>query len=270
MKSYGRWRKCGNFSDDAIGDQKNMKRRGFTLMELLMVIAIIAILAALLLPVLSRAKEKASRTICLNNQKQLDLAWQLYADESGGILVSNGVDFNAAGTVESSSNSWVTGNAGLDTDTTTLTDGLIYPYVKSIQCYRCPWDASLVLGTTTPILRTYSLSCFMAGPQWDEDQFGVQPLYKANQIISPTKSLTFIDEEDSTIDDGHFLYLATGNEWQNIPAWRHQNGDTLAFADGHVECWKWHSTLPMPYSTASNPAALQDLTHLQQTAPGAN
>jgi prepilin-type N-terminal cleavage/methylation domain-containing protein len=115
-----------------------MKRRGFTLIELLVVIAIIAILAALLLPVLSRAKEKASRTICLNNQKQLDLAWQMYADESGGILASNGVDYNDAGAVESSSNSWVTGNAGLDTNTTTITDGLIYPYVKNIRCYRCP------------------------------------------------------------------------------------------------------------------------------------
>ncbi len=250
-----------------------MKRRGFTLIELLVVIAIIAIiaiLAALLLPVLSRAKEKANRTICLNNQKQLDLAWQIYADESGGILVSNGVDLNAAAAVESPSNSWVTGNAGLDTNTTTITDGLLYPYVKNIQCYRCPWDTSLILGTTIPILRTYSLSCFMGGPQADTDAFGVKPLRQTSQIINPAKSLTFIDEDDSTIDDGHFLYSATGNAWLNIPAWRHQNGDALAFADGHVEYWKWWSTLPTPYSIANNPAALQDLAQLQQTAPDGN
>jgi len=247
-----------------------MNRRGFTLIELLVVIAIIAILAALLLPVLSRAKEKASRTICLNNQKQLDLAWQMYADEAHGTLALNVVDANAAGAVESTSNSRVTGNAGLDTNTTTITDGSIYPYVKNIQCYRCPLDTSLVLGTTVLILRTYSLSCFMSGPQGDLDTYGVQPLYKTSQITNPSKALTFIDEDDSTIDDGHFLYPITGNQWYNIPAWRHQNGDTMAFADDHVEYWKWRSTLPSPYSTAGNPASLQDLTQLEQTAAEGN
>jgi len=247
-----------------------MKRHGFTLIELLVVIVIIAILAALLLPVLSRSKENASRTSCLNNERQLDLAWQMYADESGGILASNAVDFTAAGVVESSVNSWVTGNAGLDTNTATITDGSIYPYVKNIQCYRCPLDTSLVLGTAIPILRTYSLSCFMGGPQRDTDKWGIKPLHQTSQIISPSKSLTFIDEDDLSIDDGHFLYLATGNEWRNVPAWRHENGDTLAFADGHMEYWKWLGTLPTPYSTASDPAALQDLTRLEQTAPDGN
>ncbi len=240
------------------------------MIELLVVIAIIAILAALLLPVLSQAKEKARRTRCLNNQKQLDLAWQMYADESGGVLASNGVDFKAAGAVESPSNSWVTGNSGLDTNTTTITDGSIYPYVKSLQCYRCPMDISPVLGTTVLILRTYSLSCFMGGPQDDGDKFGIKPLHRTSQIINPCKSLTFIDEDDSTIDDGHFLYTTTSNEWLNVPAWRHQNGNTLAFADGHVEYWKWRGILPISGSTASTPEAIQDLMRLQQTAPDGN
>ena len=68
-------------------------RRGFTLIELLVVIAIIAILAALLLPALSLGKENARRTVCLNNQKQLDLAWQMYADEHKGQMALNDWDF---------------------------------------------------------------------------------------------------------------------------------------------------------------------------------
>jgi prepilin-type N-terminal cleavage/methylation domain-containing protein len=247
-------------------------RGGFTLVELLVVIAIIAILAALLLPVLSRATEKANRTICLSNQKQLDTAWQIYANDFGGILVSNDWDYRASGAVESPSNSWVTGNAGLDADPATITSGLIYPYVKSVQVYRCPADRSLALATSVPTLRSYSLSCYLGGPQEDSDDFGVVPVDKTIQIQKASATLTFLEEDISTIDDGHFLYSATVNAWYNVPAWRHQHGDVLAFADGHAEYWKWRSELPISTylenpAQITDPATLADIARLQQTAP---
>ena len=83
---------------------KNMKSRGrgdakaggFTLIELLVVIAIIAILAAMLLPALAAAKKKAQSASCLNNYKQLTLAWIMYANDNNENMAYNG-DRNATG-----------------------------------------------------------------------------------------------------------------------------------------------------------------------------
>jgi len=246
--------------------------RAFTLIELLVVIAIIAILAALFLPALVRAKEHGSRTACLNNQKQLDLAWQMYADESGGRLALNGWSFRGSGVPESPTNSWVTGNASLDSDPATITSGTIYPDVKNIQSYRCPADVSTVLGTTVPVLRSYSLSCYLGGPSEDADQFGVNPVYRTSQILKPSTTFTFLEEDISTIDDGHFLFSTAVSKWFNLPSWRHDHGDTLAFADGHLEYWRWRSNLPSgTYFTTgayeTDPSALEDIGRLQLAAP---
>jgi prepilin-type N-terminal cleavage/methylation domain-containing protein len=247
----------------------NAKNRAFTLIEMLVVIAIIAIIAAILLPVLAQGKEKAQRMHCLNNEKQLDVGWQLYADEDNGILASNDVDFRSASVPESAPGSWVVGNASLDTNQTDITSGTIFSYIKIIACYHCPVDQSFVLGTTSPTLRSYSLSCFMGGGPEDTDVYNIKPVHRLTQITKPATSLTFIDEDISTIDDGHFLYSDTVDAWYNLPAWRHAHGDTLAFADGHQEYWKWRSALPTTGyyggQTVTDPATLQDIHRLQQT-----
>ena len=242
---------------------------GFNLMELLVVIAIIAILAALLFPALSKAKERAQRPICLNNQKQLDLAWQMYASDASDQMVINEVD--TSGSVpRSTTNSWVAGNCVVDVDPATITVGTLYAFVKTLQTYRCPMDGSVIDGTSTLRLRSYSLSCYLNGQDEATDFWGITPLHKTSQIQHPSSTLTFLDEDVSTIDDGHFLYAPAGDTWLNIPSWRHNQGDTLAFADGHVDYWKWLGEFPSDKNATDDLVALQDLTRMQQTVPAAN
>jgi prepilin-type N-terminal cleavage/methylation domain-containing protein len=97
------------------------KWRAFTLLELLVVITIIAILAALLLPVLATAKKHATAISCLNNLKELTLAAHLYAGDNADVIIPNGIGGKPA---------WVEGNMQGLTGATNLPDitsGLLYP-----------------------------------------------------------------------------------------------------------------------------------------------
>ena len=231
---------------------------GFTLIELLVVIAIIAILAALLLPALSRAKEKALRIACLNNLRQLQICWHMYAEDNNGSLPEN------AGLP----GSWVWGNAKLDTTTSNIQAGVIYPYSTSVAIYHCPADRSTVAGSSQLRLRSFAMCVWVCG-----DDVSAQPsLRKLSDFVRPGPSRTFVlaDEHEGSIDNGSLFVFPYGKwVWVNWPGTRHNQGGTLSFGDGHVEWWKWRDGAlrfngSYYYTTT---AGDRDLQRLQQALP---
>lgn len=253
-------------------------RRAFTLIELLVVIAIIGILAALLLPVLSRAKLKAQQTTCLNNQKQLQTGWMVYIDDHENTMPLNDNRKTSLSPNTSTTNSWVSGDASVSADLSYIEAGTIYSYVGSPFVYHCPSDNSLVTSSNVLRTRSYSLDYYLNG--------SLDPLYlsyvppevvttdvvKYTGISRPSLTFAFLDENANTIEDGvYLLYRDPDETWQNAPSDRHSQGMNLSFTDGHVEYWRWRypkQMLELAEGVANNDD-LQDLRRLQAALPNA-
>ncbi len=229
-----------------------------------MVIAIIAILAGMLLPALSKAKAKGQAAVCASNHKQIQLAWNLYYDDFDSRLVIN----TNWPPITETNLTWCTG--WMKTGGNHQPDSVINPdyYTKAIlgryfsgngKLLKCPADKYVDTALAAPVagqpyVRSIVMNVYMNGGS----AFGSAILgsvgpglvfRRASDIRKPTDNFVFIHEDPTSIDDGMITSTidapgSAGNlSFNNRPAAIHAKSSTMSFADGHVENHRWDQTI---------------------------
>jgi len=247
---------------------------GFTIVELLVVIAIIAILAALLLPTLSKAKLKAQGVQCMNNHRQLCLAWRMYTDDNNDQLLYASGDWPYT---THDPDVWVSGWMNFDPNNRSNWDvaqdieqSPLWPYCgHSAGLWKCPADYSFVVvdGEVKPRVRSMSMNFWLGGFKGvDEGLSGDSGAFtrgggswriylNLREMINPGPSeiFVFLDMREDSIDIGNFAPNMQGWPDQSdlygfydLPGYYHHLACGFSFADGHSELHRWRDNRTMP------------------------
>lgn len=208
---------------------------GFTLIELLVVIGIIAVLAAIIFPVLSRAREKARQTTCLSNLKQLGAAMQMYAVDWDGC-------FPAADPFEARFRfNW----AGIEWSgwMCIIEEGSLFQYVKNRDVYLCPSDRGIAAPMITKDVGGDPIRDNTVYPISYSMNFAVSYRCADTFAASPSRIGLLVHEDRQTIDDGTFYGPLVGNKGR--PSRTHNGGTCVLYCDMHA---KWEQYDPLVQS----------------------
>lgn len=256
-----------------------------------MVIGIIALLAGLLLGTIVKAKGRAQQTSCMNNNRQLYLAWNMYAQENRRLVNNFGRIEMQAEYQQRRFNNWVNGMMDWTTDEQNtnpayLYSGLLNQYAAAAKIYRCPADNFLsalqrTLGWSGRT-RSYSMNGFL-GPfirnGVDLAARGTNPFspelrqfLSLSAIPDPSSIYIFQEEQADSVNDAYFWMDNAG--WADIPGAYHGSGSDFSYADGHCGIHRWLSPLTrirVVYQAErrwhpTDPAGLEDLKWLKSHA----
>ncbi|OFX17600.1 MAG: hypothetical protein A2Z18_10270, partial [Armatimonadetes bacterium RBG_16_58_9] len=242
LSMYGRsFQRCATISGKVSrlpspirASSNSAQAAAFTLVELLVVMAVIAILAAILFPAFVAAKEQSAATTCVGNLKQLSTAFRMYTDDNSGSLPSPRKSYWP--------DSWA--GAGSPGGTVHPENGQIWRYVHNERIYVCPSDrgrpASRVLTkaqrNSDEQMQDYARNMYPLSYSMNDTLYDYQRLstLRADAVRRHSQILLLIHESRETIDDGAFSWPTDTVGSVGNPTEVHRGGSNLAYLDGHV------------------------------------
>lgn len=226
--------------------------RAFSLVELLVSIAIIALLSGLLLPSLSRVREAGRAVACASNQRQMMIAWSMYAADHHDRVMPAAGDSDAHGS-ESDDVFWF-GSTGNRSGVVDPQQGFLWPYLESslaensvYECPSQPWQTYTPQTATGEITTTYGYNGYYLSPPrtpgWNW-QIGHRPWRRTWEVSVPSQTLAFADTllpgnppRNSALLDPPMLF-GSQRRWRTnafpTTAFRHLNSARGAMTDSSV------------------------------------